>query len=147
MSKESPAERRIDTLGRNVFDRAVAEAAQIATQRVAAIHRVRLVTQAFLAAVVVSSSLALLLAFVFKAQIADENQRRAVANCRLIQSLERPLGDFVRTDADLRAALGLHALTGVDARSALLNAQTTDYWLTSVVPRLNAISAVECSRR
>lgn len=145
-----------------MFNEAVAQAAELATQRVAAVHRVRLVTQAFLAALVVSVSVAIILAFVFKGELQTQAKHAAVANCRLIQAMEKPLSDFVRSDAQLRIqqakvapevqralarVLGQHVLTRAEARSARIGTETTGYWLTSVAPRLDAIATVECSRR
>lgn len=161
LAPESPVEKRIDNIGRGVFERAVSQAAEIATQNVAQIHRRRLVTQSFLAAFFAACLIGLILALVFKGSIESAAHANSITNCELIQRLEHPLQDFIKTDAALRRQqghvspqiqrvfeklLGKTALTAAEVQSARLNQETTDYWLRSVVPRLDKIGGAPCSK-
>lgn len=156
---ESPVEQRIDEIGRHVFERAVSQAAEIATQNVAQVHRRRLVTQSFLAALACSALIGIILAFVFKTQADSNAHHNSVTNCQLVQRLEAPLSDFVTSDAKLREAqakvtpdvqralqrlLDRKTLTKAEQKSAQTAASITGYWNTSVVPRLDRIAGADC---
>lgn len=161
---EDFGERRRDEEGRDIFERAVGRAAAIATQNVAHIHRVRLVTQAFIAAFITSAVIGLILALVFHHEAVTASQANSTYNCNLLRGITEPLAGFVANDAalrereqqlsnDARVVSGYQKIFGktevgrLYAESAALDRQATDYWKTQVVPRLNAVASVNCSAR
>lgn len=161
-SDPSPSERRIEELGREAFELAVVTATKAATQEVAKIHRVRLVTQASLASLLVALLVAAGVAYALSQDQAAANYANALSNCHLVKRLSRPLADFVgndaqRTESQLRVALrdqaylrGLNRLFGktevarLEAISNGIDRDSIHYWTTSVVPRLNAVAGADC---
>jgi hypothetical protein len=95
-------ERRIDLAGRTAFDRAVTIAVEQATQNVSAIHRVRLVTQAFAAAFVVAAAIAIAVVLVTQHDESENARHEALVNCQLVRAMSNSVADFVRSDAELR---------------------------------------------
>lgn len=156
------------------FERAVADAAAIAAQRVARIHRVRLVTQSFLAALAVSCAVALVVGLVFKgeiessnrtanAQIALASRNNAIGNCQLVKGLTDQMSNFVDTDAALRHGqaqltsghvnhvfshlFGASEFARLEHRSQWLDWWTTHHWTAVIVPHLRQIGGENCQRR
>lgn len=164
MIEETEGERRVDDIGRDVFDRAVANAATIATQNVSRIHRRRLVTQTAIATFVICIGIALILAFALKGAADSQSRSFALDNCHLVTQLATPLANFVKSDATLRqkqASLGAHGVIGrkfsqlfgtknflqAERQSAKLNSATTAYWDNAVVPQLRSVAGANCQLR
>lgn len=158
-------ERRVDELGREVFERAVSQAATAATQAVAQVHRRRLVTQAALVTFLICMGVALILAFALKGAADQQSRALALSNCRLVTQIATPLADFVNSDATLRQKqadlskqgtviaqkfqklLGKSNYAKALAESNRLNAQTVDYWQHHVVPQLRSVAGADCELR
>lgn len=157
---ESENERREDIRGREIFDRAVERAAEIATQNVARIHRIRLVTQSFLAALAISALVSGLVALGIYTLVIDAQRANSLYNCNLLRSISVPLANFVSSDARLREQqamltpkvskvftqlLGKSEFARDQAKSAKLNAQAVAYWRKTIAPQLTSVEAVNCS--
>lgn len=162
---ETEGERRVDDLGREAFDRAVAAAATIATQAVAQVHRRRLVVQTAAVVFLLCTTIGLGLAFLLK-NAADSNARQqALSNCRLVADLATPLADFVASDASLREKqqqissqhtaigkrfahlLGVKSYIQALKESNQLNAMTVNLWKNSIVPSLRHVAGTDCELR
>lgn len=90
--------------GDTAFERAVEEAASNAAQRVSRVHRVRLVTQAAIAAFAASFLINALIGLIYQQQARTDAAHFAQSNCRLLKDMSGAMVDFVDTDAALRAA-------------------------------------------
>lgn len=82
---------------------AVAAAASDAAQRVSRVHRVRLVTQAAIAAFAVSFLVNSVIGYIYQQQNVATSRDFARSNCALVTRLSGAMIDFVDTDANLRA--------------------------------------------
>lgn len=102
MNYQGP-ERRHNMTTRARFDAAVEEAAARAAQRVAAIHRRRLVVQSFLAALIISASVALIVGFIIGANERSFARQNAEYDCNLFTQAATAMGNFVQSDANLRS--------------------------------------------
>lgn len=160
---ETPAERRVDRIGREAFDKAVVAATRAATQEVARVHRVRLVTQAGLVSFAVACVVFALAAYVVLNAISSSDAAGRQYNCRLVKSMSDTMSDFVTTDATLRAqeeALGHEqaVVTGENklfgktlvgrllAQAHRVDMAAINHWRNQDVPRLKALAGVDCAR-
>lgn len=140
----------------------VESAAQIAAQKVARVHRRRLVVWAFLAAMAAALIVALPTTVILnqhRAQQAAENSR---FNCRQWQEaasvLERLVTSLIKRRADDRALaqkypsliqeyhriFGRQLVTTLLREQAVADARQQKYLRTRLVPRLDALSEINC---
>lgn len=140
----------------------VEQAAAVAAQRIARLHRRRLVVWSFLAAMVAALAIAVPVTIKLnhdRGVIATDNAR---FNCQQWHEGSTVLRLFVESDAKLRRdqqsmANRVEILTGFNklfgkrvvrqliAESARLDRDAQSYWLTSLVPRLEILATVNCS--
>lgn len=85
------------------FEKAVEVAAANAAQRVSRIHRVRLVTQAGVASFTAAALLMAGIGQLYRDSARGDSLTFSRTNCHLVQTLARVTGDFIETDANLRA--------------------------------------------
>jgi hypothetical protein len=154
------SDRRRDPVMRAAFDRVVLRASETAAQHVARIHRRRLVTQAFLAALIVTAGMGLALFYFVERPAARDNARY---DCHLIGQLSDAMETFVQTDAHLRAEQARSSVTPrlladlerlipvgdlrmLFAASARASAQTVAVWENTVAPRLRALAGTDCDQ-
>lgn len=152
-------DRRDDVRGREIFDRAVTRAAEIATQNVARIHRIRLVVQSFLAALAVSAVVSIVAALGIYTLVTSATRANSLYNCNLLREISVPLAHFVSSDARLRQEqakltpkvskvftqlLGRSEFARDQAKSARINEQTTNYWRHTIAPQLASVQTVNC---
>lgn len=161
----SAAERRVDELGREAFERAVTAAATQATQNVSQIHRRRLVAHSASASFLVSLVIALVVSLALYHDEKANNLANAVTNCQLVKAMSAPLSNFVASDAKLRrqqlrlqikdqklagvfqGLLGKSEYARLVRRSEAQDTATTTFWLDSVVPRLEGVAGANCAAR
>lgn len=164
-TEPSPSERRIEELDREAFERAVIAATKAATQEVAKIHRVRLVTQSAIASFLTALAVAAVIALVLGHNQKQADFNHSLSNCRLVKQLSQPLADFVASDADLRKqetqialkdrkyAAAINKLFGksevakLEAQGAKIDQKAVNYWNASVVTRLEAVAGANCVAR
>lgn len=141
------------------FERAVREATAAAAQQVSRIHRIRLVTQSFFAALTVSALVATGVGFAFKDAASRQARMESVANCRLVKGLSMAMGDFVQSDANVRNAQARANVVVRVARdlhlpardiSTLERANRANYavaqhWTGVDKPRLDTLARVNCA--
>jgi tRNA nucleotidyltransferase/poly(A) polymerase len=139
----------------------VEDAAAVAAQRVAAIHRRRLVFHTFLAALVAACIVTLPIVLIANHQRAVAATQNARYNCTQWRAAALVLRDFINSDARLRQRQQHYAqraqvivafekiltpklLRDLTARSQRLDSQAQAYWHRQLVPRLEALADVNC---
>ncbi|MEA2495534.1 MAG: hypothetical protein QOJ29_3445 [Thermoleophilaceae bacterium] len=140
-------------------------AATNAAQTIAAIHRKRLVRHSFLAGTFCALLIALPLTLLLNNQRVDDARRNSAFNCRQWHDGATALAKFIKSDAKLRTdqrRVGAKSRRIVAAFNKLLGKgelkrltdenlgyerRALNYWKTVLVPRLNALAAVNCHAR
>jgi hypothetical protein len=146
------------------FERAVETAAANAAQRVARIHRVRLVTQAGLASFTAAALIMFGIGQLYRDEARQDSVSFSRSNCRLVKTLARVTDDFIETDASLRT---VQAKSAISARlikdfaktipqrdlaasvneSNFDNTWTVNRWRRIDERELNGLVATNCSVR
>lgn len=96
---------------RQRFQEAIAAAAEQAAQKVAAIHRRRLVFQTFLAALATSAIIGVGLTLAINSSQRSAAQTDVLYTCRLLTRISSDLSGFVGSDATLRLKQARSAVT------------------------------------
>lgn len=139
----------------------VQRAAAIAAQRVAAIHRRRLVTQTFLVALFAAAAVSLPVALIANHQRATDSAANSQYNCGLLTEVGDVLHDFIQSDARLRFKQQHYAERGrviagferiipskvlrrLLKRSERLDASTQAYWRDDLLPRITELADINC---
>lgn len=170
MSTDEPwygPDRRTHTDRRNQADAIpsfVEQAAANAAQRVAAINRRRIVMQTFFVAVAVSAAICIPVVLITNHDRAETSRSNAHFNCGQGVKYATIISDFVESDARLRfrqrhyaqrakVIQGFNKIIppGLVRRllrdSDRLDREITRYWRHNIVPRLNALAAVNCDAK
>lgn len=137
------------------------EVGEIAAQKVARIHRRRLVTQSFLAGLVAAAAIAIPVTVIVNANRAHDARRFAVFNCGrtnaltdVAKSFRSVFEGFISSDAKLReeqrnfqhraqVEQALHkiiapkVLRDIEAQSLAQDRATTAYWRDHLLPQLH----------
>lgn len=155
------SERRINPERRaSTFD-LVEQAAEVAAQNVARIHRRRLVSQCFLAALICSLAVCLPLTLKLNHDRAVAATANARFNCTQWNEGSTVLRLFVESDAKLRRdqqnlsaragvltgfskLLGKGLVKELVTRGAKLDRDAQHLWLSELVPRLQRLARVNC---
>lgn len=173
---EGPERRRIEEPGRYIgperratpgdraFTKAVTEAAAEAAQRVSRVHRVRLVTQAALAAFAAAFIINTALGYLYRIEARRDALGLARTNCSLVTRLSGALSDFVETDANLRASeehltyrsqvisgytklFGKSELGALLKRSHQIDQRAIYHWRVVDEGQLAALASTNCAAR
>lgn len=147
---------------RRVYSEAVVErAAEAAAQRVAAIHRRRLVRWSFIAALIAALVVSVPLVLVTNHQRAATARANAVFVCENSKEYLAVFQAFLKSDAHLRQSQQHYAerakvlkafskllepklLRKLEARSDTIELHATRFWTTRLIPRLARLSALNC---
>jgi hypothetical protein len=91
--EETASERRVDRLGREAFELAVESATKAATQQVARIHRIRLVTWSASLSFLASAAVFAVIAVVLYGQLNAANVTNTRYNCRVLTRVSQIMGN------------------------------------------------------
>jgi predicted membrane metal-binding protein len=147
------------------FETAVEIAASRAAQRVARMHRMRLVRWTFLAALLTALATVLILWFAWlKPQENSFSKANAIYDCRLFKENADTMADFVATDATLRAReaslakrqqvitkenqiFGKTLFGKLLKIEATVNQNAISHWRNYDIPRLRGNSSLNCVKK
>jgi hypothetical protein len=146
------------------FEEAVELASMRAAQRVAHIHRWRLVRWTFLAALVSALAAMLILWLVWiDPGERDFARKNAIYDCQLFRNNANIMADFVKTDASLRRReealskraeilqgyqkiFGKKQLKDAIAASHKIDADAIKHWINVDVKQLESNGGIDCSK-